>query len=329
MVKRKGAKKASKPTPPVPVYEYEHEEGVALEDLVDLSDDNVHAPATTTTTTTTATTPSTPSDRSGTSASTPTPAIASTCMGSGLATPTASEGDADGVGATLLENTGGKKKSSRQRFAERQARKQQAVLDAAPQQDPAWNAQLEKERHEEIAVIRDACDVLGRRIFEIQPDGHCMFSAVADQLGLLSILPAEQANNPYTTRRVAAQYMREHKDDFIPFLPSVDGEDMPGATDDGIMDDAQFDEYCHRVEGTAEWGGEPEIQALSRAYDIPIHVIQRGPPTVVSHGGLGDAFGGATDAQASADAGERIVRISYHRRMYGLGEHYNSLRLAK
>lgn len=53
--------------------------------------------------------------------------------------------------------------------------------------------------------------------------------------------------------------MREHEDDFIPFLASVDGEDMPGATDDGVMTETQFKEYTHRVESTAEWGGEPEV----------------------------------------------------------------------
>lgn len=53
--------------------------------------------------------------------------------------------------------------------------------------------------------------------------------------------------------------MREHQDDFLPFLASVDGEDMPGATDDGIMTPEQYKEYCHRVESTAEWGGEPEV----------------------------------------------------------------------
>lgn len=127
--------------------------------------------------------------------------------------------------------------------------------------------------------------------------------------------------------------MREHQDDFLPFLASVDGEDMPGATDDGIMTPEQYREYCHRVESTAEWGGEPEvrpcletscadiqIQALSRAFNIPIHVIQCGPPVVVSHGGQNDTFGGATTPEESAALGNNVVRISYHRRMYGLGE---------
>lgn len=58
--------------------------------------------------------------------------------------------------------------------------------------------------------------------------------------------------------------MRDHKDDFIPFLAGVDGEDMPGATDDGIMTESQFEEYTHRVENTAEWGGEPEVSSTRR-----------------------------------------------------------------
>lgn len=53
---------------------------------------------------------------------------------------------------------------------------------------------------------------------------------------------------------------------------------------------------------------------------MPIHVIQRGPPTVVSHGGASDAFGGALTPLDSFNAGDRVVRIAYHRRMYGLGE---------
>lgn len=53
--------------------------------------------------------------------------------------------------------------------------------------------------------------------------------------------------------------MRDHVDDFLPFLASVDGEDMPGATDDGLMTPEGFAEYTHRVESTGEWGGEPEV----------------------------------------------------------------------
>ena len=57
---------------------------------------------------------------------------------------------------------------------------------------------------------------------KVTPDGHCLFSAVADQLQLLGILPAAQANYT-TTRAVAANYILSHMDDFLPFLPSIVG----------------------------------------------------------------------------------------------------------
>jgi len=60
--------------------------------------------------------------------------------------------------------------------------------------------------------------------------------------------------------------MREHKDDFIAFLPSIGGEDTAGATDDGMMDDAGFEKYCRIVAETGEWGGEPEVGFLSSSF---------------------------------------------------------------
>lgn len=129
--------------------------------------------------------------------------------------------------------------------------------------------------------------------------------------------------------------MLAHPDDFMPFLPSITGEDSAGATEhDGLITESEFKKYCSNVAETGEWGGEPEvrchakhtfkadvqIQALSRAFSVPIHVIQSGPPTIVSHGGADDAFGGGLTPEQSAALGDRIVRISYHKRMYGLGE---------
>lgn len=137
-----------------------------------------------------------------------------------------------------------------------------------------------------------------------------MFAAVADQLvlhGLLSRATASYA----VTRMAAANYMLTHGDDFLPFLPSIEGEDGAGATNDGIMTPKQYARYCAAIRETAAWGGEPEILALSRAYNIPIHVVQAGKPPVVIH----EPIEGMSDV-----AGTKVVFISYHRRMYGLGE---------
>ena len=160
--------------------------------------------------------------------------------------------------------------------------------------------------------LRAYTDLIGS--FKVTPDGHCLFAAVADQLAILGILPREQAQ--YTvTRAAAANYIYTHPDDFLPFLPSVDGEDGIGATDSGFMTPQQFMMYCTAIRDTGVWGGEPEILALSRAYKIPIHVIQSGTPSVVVHNPVG-----APDQDGGLDGTKEVVRISYHRRMYGLGE---------
>jgi len=147
-------------------------------------------------------------------------------------------------------------------------------------------------------------------ICQINPDGHCLFSAVADQLNFLEILPSEKATYS-DLRAVAADYIYTHPDDFLPFLPSAGGEDGAGALDAGLMTPEEFKKYCLSVRETAIWGGEPEIVALSRAFGVPIHVIQGGQPPIVVHNPPG---------KDSDIRDQGVVRISYHRKLYGLGE---------
>ena len=111
-------------------------------------------------------------------------------------------------------------------------------------------------------------------------------------------------------RAIAADYIHAHQDHFLPFLPSVAGEDTLEAHNSGLIGRAQFDSYCRSVRETAAWGGEPEIVALSRAFNVPIHVVQGGTPPIVMHHPSG----------GQANSNDPVVWISYHRRLYGLGE---------
>ncbi len=129
--------------------------------------------------------------------------------------------------------------------------------------------------------------------------------------------------------------MLSHPDDFLPFLPSTSGEDAAGSYDEGLISPREFEQYCTTIRDTGAWGGEPEILALSRAFNVPIHVVQGGAPPIVVH----NPNGGPGEGDLNV---KHAVRISYHRRMYGLGEvimlsphhvytdpipqHYNSLR---
>ncbi|KAH9854159.1 cysteine proteinase [Lenzites betulinus] len=209
------------------------------------------------------------------------------------------------------------KKDSKARHMARQARKAAVLAETYAPTDTAADARLEREAKEEEEQIKKTSDELGLIMHQINPDGHCLFSAVADQLALLGIIPPAAATYA-TCRRAAAEYIHAHPADFLPFLPSDRGEDGVGATDAGLMDRAHFERYCATMRDTASWGGEPEVVALSRAYGVPIHVVQGGTPPVVVHDPAGEQAPPAGDRQ--------IAYISYHRRLYGLGEHYNSLR---
>ncbi|GAA6034086.1 hypothetical protein JCM8097_000687 [Rhodosporidiobolus ruineniae] len=197
-------------------------------------------------------------------------------------------------------DAGGDRRPNRQQA--RKLRKAEAVEEQRRQAE----AEVAAENDRSVEVEKEAIDAQCRKfkvhIKEIEPDGHCMYSAIADQANLLHLSPNKEDYR--STRHHAASYMRAHPDDFLPFLPSeVDPENMMGQD--------EFARYCDTVERTAEWGGEPEIRALSLHYQAPIVVVQAGTEAV-EHGG---------DLPK-----ERSMLISYHRKMYGLGEHYNSLR---
>ncbi|KAI8337985.1 hypothetical protein BC941DRAFT_424266 [Chlamydoabsidia padenii] len=96
--------------------------------------------------------------------------------------------------------------------------------------------------------------------------------------------------------------MRQHPDDFIPFLYKDNG-DMYNADD--------FEQYCKDIESTARWGGQMEILALSNVKQVPIHVIQMGAPVLKVND---DIF-----------KDKAPLKLAYHKHLYSLGAHYNSL----
>ncbi|KAK6951044.1 hypothetical protein Daesc_007573 [Daldinia eschscholtzii] len=141
---------------------------------------------------------------------------------------------------------------------------------------------------------------------EIQPDGHCLFSAVADQLQARGVplgpepeikdMPAYRV-----VRRAATDYMEAHADDFAPFL------------------EEPLDTYVPKIRDTAEWGGQLELSALANAYGVEIKVLQDGRTETIEPNTGGE--------EEKKNKRERIW-LAYYRHGYGLGEHYNSLRQA-
>ncbi|KAF8654204.1 hypothetical protein AX16_003730 [Volvariella volvacea WC 439] len=204
------------------------------------------------------------------------------------------------------------KQDSKSRYKARQARKAAALAQTYAPGDAEAEARLEREAREEERAIQQSCAELGLRIHQINPDGHCLYSAVGDQLALHGLIP-KSSSHYAVIRAKAAAFMQSHPDEFLPFL--LNGDDP----DAGLMTLEQFRKYCNDIKDTAVWGGEPEIMALSRAYNVPIHVVQGDVPKVVIHNPPG----------SNTENINRPLRISYHRKLYGLGEHYNSLRPVK
>jgi OTU domain-containing protein 6 len=210
------------------------------------------------------------------------------------------------------------KKQSRQkarlarREAERAAQAAIAAEEAANQTDHRGN---EKE------VMDAAFKRLGLKEIEINPDGHCLYSAVAcqlDELGLgLRPDPKRIILSPSTTSRletvtspkhdgyravraVTADFITEHGDDFVPFM------------------EEPLDEYTKKIRLTGEWGGQLELQAIARAYGVEINVLQ-------GDGRVENIEPEDMQELDDGDTGRRKIWLAYYRHTYGLGEHYNAL----
>ena len=134
---------------------------------------------------------------------------------------------------------------------------------------------------------------------EIRADGHCLYSAVADQLEQLGIplgsAPGAKPDVPYkAVRSVAAEYIEKHGDDYAPFL------------------EEPLDAYVHKVRDTGEWGGQLELMALAKVYDTDINVLQD--------------FSRVERIESGSNDTSKTMWLGYYKHGFGLGEHYNSLR---
>ncbi|XP_012944763.1 deubiquitinase OTUD6B [Aplysia californica] len=151
-------------------------------------------------------------------------------------------------------------------------------------------------RHLEMVTLKAALKLRGLALHEIAADGNCMYNAVNHQLSCRNL---ESSNKEL--REKTADFMRSHRDDFLPFLTHPDTGDM--------LTEEQFEEYCEKTSKTPMWGGQIELRALSEVLQVPIEVIQADTQPLV----IGESM--------KADP----LTLVYHRHVYRLGEHYNSV----
>ena len=174
------------------------------------------------------------------------------------------------------------------RAAEQEAQAAEAEKDAA---------NLPNRREQEMKAMQSQMKKLNLQEIEIEPDGHCMYSAVGKTLPA-EVLPGWASRDvPYQfVRNSAGSFIERNPDDFAPFL------------------EEPLDDYVRKIKHTAEWGGELELQAIARSLDIEIRVLQ--------------AEGRVETIGTSKAPEQAPLWLAYYRHSFGLGEHYNALRPA-
>lgn len=196
------------------------------------------------------------------------------------------------------------KKPNRQkaRLARRAAEQEAVIAQAAKEAQDLPNF-----RDQEKAAMLKEFTSRNLKEKEIRSDGHCLYAAVADQLRWHEIdlkPPTEefmdiswdsrgQAADYKIIRLVAATFISNHPDEFLPFL------------------EQPLEEYTRNIRETGEWGGHLELMALAKAYGLNIHVLQ--------------GNGKVEKIQGNGESCVKQLWLAYYRHNFGLGEHYNSL----
>eukprot|EP00656_Telonema_subtile_P036137 TRINITY_DN40105_c0_g1_i1.p1 TRINITY_DN40105_c0_g1~~TRINITY_DN40105_c0_g1_i1.p1 ORF type:complete len:267 (+),score=91.44 TRINITY_DN40105_c0_g1_i1:116-916(+) len=198
---------------------------------------------------------------------------------------------------------GPKKSKAQKRREKREA--EEAARDAEIAQE-SEKASTESRAALERQALTAKLSELGLAVKDIAANGHCLYSSIAHQLearGQVCLLEKEFKNEEMplplfkAVRRAAAQHLRQHKSAFEPFLESMEGDDP-------------YEAHCESVEGSADWGGHMELAALSAVFGVPIRVYEATAPDC-------DVCGDGAEGQP--------LLLSFHRHMYALGEHYNSV----
>lgn len=189
------------------------------------------------------------------------------------------------------EKAQAKKMRKRQKEKEKQkAREEEIAYEVANAPNP---------RALEISVIMEL--YLGPSNFvieEVAADGNCLYRAVATQLGQSGGNVVQYGE----IRRQCADALWENREEYEPFAEL------------GDSNASTFEEYVEKVRGSSEWGGHLELRALASALKKTIIVYSAdSAPLHIKE-----------DHDKEED-GEDVIRLSFHRKYYALGEHYNSV----
>jgi len=222
-----------------------------------------------------------------------------------LANNSSSENSCNGIASLSIDGEDEKTASSpSQPTPQPKISKAQKRREKKEAEERARNQRIEEDeigtsthsRNIEAALFDKILKERALQIYDINPDGNCMYNAV-----LVSLHGHPSAEKLKKLREDTSVYMFEHIDDFLPFTLNNTTGDM--------LSPEEYEQYCQDIKETNSWGGQLELRAISQITCNPIEVYQAHAPTLL----IGEEF------QAEP------IRLSYHHHQYGLGEHYNAL----
>ncbi|CAH0479167.1 unnamed protein product [Peronospora belbahrii] len=102
-----------------------------------------------------------------------------------------------------------------------------------------------------LNCIRKQLADIGCKLHEVEGDGNCLFRALSDQLF------GDQQQHKQVRNKII-DYLEKHRNDFEPFME----------------DEEKFEKYCDRMRGDGTWGGNQELYAASRLFQMYVVVHQ-------------------------------------------------------
>lgn len=184
-----------------------------------------------------------------------------------------------------------KDRRKEEKAAEWEANRQAALTEISNRPDFA---------KEESKAFTERLNLEGFKIIEIAADGHCLFSAIGCQLN--------PPQDHWQLRKLAAEYLKKNRNEFENFI------ELDCFNGDDVIEEDSFDYYCKKLESTGMWGGQVELEALSKVLGISITILQsEGSELNFNY------------CESEKECLKGRIYLSYHRHAYSLGEHYNAL----
>jgi OTU domain-containing protein 6 len=185
-----------------------------------------------------------------------------------------------------------------QRISKAKKRKEKKERDELNREQAIAAQEIENKKGPAAVELKKITDKLvkrGLQVKDVKSDGNCMYYAVADQLDRVRSVTRTWQE----LRGAVADYMLARPDEFQPYLTTDEGD---------MMSEKEYGQYCERVRSTLVWGGQLELRAVADLFAVQVEVVQGEGGELV----IGDHKDGG-----------RLV-LTYHRHMFGTGEHYNS-----